>query len=234
MTFNGLGTNLCNLYRVSEARSRSLSAENPTGTPGQGALATEGTGATAARELGPGWKVNPAASIPAGSQFELADIEGPGSIQQIWMTVGGSPRLLVLRIYWEDQQQPSVECPLADFFATGWGKYAQISSLAVCVNPNNGFNCYWQMPFRRRCRITVENLAAADVLLFYQVNYQLTEVPDDAAYFHAQFRRTNPGLTRSRTAKCIRYSTASTDPATTWARLSHGARITTAGGAKAS
>lgn len=192
MIVEGLGTHLSNLWRLSDARSRSLSAENPTGAPGQGALATDGTGAKAARDLGPGWKVNPAVSIPARSLFNLADIEGPGSIQQIWMTPGGNSRLLVLRIYWDGQDQPSVECPLADFFATGWGRYAQISSLAVCVNPNNGFNCYWQMPFRRHCRITVENLSEEDAVLFYQVNYELTEIPDGAAYFHAQFRRVNP------------------------------------------
>src|SRR5205085_8631752 len=70
--------------------------------------------------------------------------------------------------------------------------YAQVSSLAVCVNPGSAFNCYWEMPFRRRCRITMTNIAEADMVLYYQINYTLTEVPEDAAYFHAQFRRVNP------------------------------------------
>ncbi|HZC27168.1 MAG TPA: glycoside hydrolase family 172 protein [Actinopolymorphaceae bacterium] len=191
-TFDGLGLHLGNLYRLSDARSRSISAENPTGEPGKGALATEGLGADAARDLGTGWKVSPAVKIAAGTTFEVADIEGPGSIQQIWMTPAAETRALVLRIYWDGQEQPSVEAPLGDFFASGWGPFAQISSLAVCVNPRNGFNCYWQMPFRQRCRITVENLSGKEAVLFYQVNYQLTEVAEDAAYFHAQFRRTNP------------------------------------------
>lgn len=191
-TSGELGSHMGNLHRLSNARSRSISAENPTGERGQGALATEGLGANAARDLGPGWKIRPAVSIPAGTTYDLADIEGPGSIQQIWMTATASARLLVLRIYWDDQEQPSVLTPLGDFFATGWGPFEQISSLAVCVNPSNGFNCYWQMPFRRRCRMTIENLADADATLFYQVNYQLSDVPEDAAYFHAQFRRTNP------------------------------------------
>jgi hypothetical protein len=194
--FNGLGTNLGNLYRLSTARSRSISAENPTGEPGRGALATEGLSSNAARDLGPGWKISPAVRIPSGESFEVADISGPGSIQQIWMTYKapgvGNARFLILRIYWDGQEHPSVEAPLGDFFASGWGPFGQVSSLAVCVNPANAFNCYWEMPFRRRCRITIENLADDEATLFYQVNYQLTDVPDDAAYFHAQFRRVNP------------------------------------------
>ena len=122
----------------------------------------------------------------------MADIEGSGAIQQIWMTPTGQWRFSILRIYWDDQEQPSVECPIGDFFASGWGRYAQISSLAVCVNPGSAFNCYWEMPFRKRCRITVTNIDDEAMTLFFQVNYTLTEVPEDAAYFHAQFRRVNP------------------------------------------
>ena len=73
-----------------------------------------------------------------------------------------------------------------------WGKFAPLVSQPICVNPGSAFNCYWEMPFRKRCRITMSNIAADDMVLFYQVNYTLTEVPDDCAYFHAQFRRTNP------------------------------------------
>jgi hypothetical protein len=181
-----------NLHRLSTAESRSLSAENPTGERGKGALATDGLGAGAAKDLGKGWKVSPAVSIKAGTTFDLASVDGPGAIQQIWMTATAPPRMLILRIYWDHQEQPSVEVPLADFFASGWGQFAQISSLAVCVNPSNGFNCYWYMPFRSHCRITVENIGTDDATLFYQVNYELAAVPNDAAYFHAQFRRVNP------------------------------------------
>jgi hypothetical protein len=74
----------------------------------------------------------------------------------------------------------------------GWGKYSSLQSLAVAVNPGSAFNCYWPMPFRKKCRITMENLDDTEMRLFYQVDYVLTQVPDDAAYFHAQFRRTNP------------------------------------------
>ena len=191
-SFNGLGLNLGNLSRLSNAESRSISPENFTGRKGQGGMATEGTGAGCARDLGQGWKISPSVRIEAGETFTMADIDGPGAIQQIWMTPTGNWRYSILRIYWDDQEQPAVECPVGDFFGMGWGQYAPLNSLAVCVNPGSAFNCYWEMPFRKRCRMTMTNLADESMVLYYQVNYTLTEVPEDAAYFHAQFRRTNP------------------------------------------
>lgn len=190
--FNGLGTHLGNLSYLSSAQSRSISPENFTGEKGGGGRATEGTGAHCAKDLGVGWKISPSVRIESGQTFTLADIEGSGAIQQIWMTPTGQWRNSILRIYWDDQEQPSVECPVGDFFACGWGQYAHISSLAVCVNPGSAFNCYWEMPFRKRCRITMENRSADTMVLYYQINYAVTEVPEEAAYFHAQFRRTNP------------------------------------------
>ncbi len=192
MAFNGLGLHLGNLSRLSSAETRSLSPENFKGEKGRGGMATEGTGAKAAAGLGLGWKVSPSVIIKAGDTFELGTILGPGALQQIWMTPTGNWRFSILRIYWDDQEQPSVEVPVGDFFASGWGSYAPLSSLAVCVNPGSAFNCYWEMPFRKRCRITMTNIAENDMVLYYQINYTLTEVPEDAAYFHAQFRRLNP------------------------------------------
>ena len=183
---------LKDLSNLDVAQSRSISPENFTGEKGKGGMATSGTGATSARELGKGWKVSPSVRIEAGTTFELANIVGPGTIEQIWLTPTGTWRFSILRIYWDDQEQPSVECPVGDFFACGWGSYAQVSSLAVCVNPGSAFNCYWSMPFRRRCRITMENIAAEEMTLFYQINYALGAVDKDASYFHAQFRRVNP------------------------------------------
>jgi len=190
--FNGLGVHLGNLARLSDAETRSISPENFTGEKGGGGRATEGTGAECARDLGVGWKISPSVRIAAGATFTLADIRGAGAIQQIWMTPTGVWRQCILRIWWDDQEQPSVECPVGDFFACGWGRYAPVRSLAVCVNPGSAFNSYWEMPFRRRCRMTFENRGAEEMRLYYQINYTLTDVPDDCAYFHAQFRRTNP------------------------------------------
>jgi hypothetical protein len=192
MGFNGLNMNLGNLATLSNAQTRSISPENFTGEKGKGGMATEGTGASCARDLGQGWKISPSVVIKAGETFTLADIEGSGAIQQIWMTPTGNWRYSILRIYWDDQEQPSVECPVGDFFGMGWGKFAPLNSLAVCVNPGSAFNCYWEMPFRKRARITMTNIADEDMRLYYQINYTLTDVPDNLAYFHAQFRRTNP------------------------------------------
>jgi hypothetical protein len=190
--FNGLGMNLGTLSRLSQAQSRSISAENKHGQKGQGGQAVDGLGAHAARDLGQGWKVSPAVEIKAGDTFEMASVDGPGAIQQIWMTTTGRWRHCILRFYWDGQDQPSVECPMGDFFACGWEQFAQISSLPVAVNPGKAFNCFWEMPFRKHARMTVTNLSDEDIVLFYQINYTLTTIPEDRAYFHAQFRRVNP------------------------------------------
>ena len=183
------------LFRVTNAQSRSISAENFTGQPGQGGRCPldQGIAQKAARDLGTGWKVNPYIVIPAGETFEIANIEGSGIVNHIWLTPTGRWRSTILRIYWDDQENPSVESPIGDFFCMGWNKYAQLNSLAVCVNPGSAFNCYWQMPFRRRCRMTLENRAEENVTMYYQIDYTLTDdLPEEIAYFHAQFRRVNP------------------------------------------
>ena len=103
-------------------------------------MATEGTGAECARDLGQGWKVSPSVVIRPGETYTLADIAGPGAIQSIWLSgdvarKGPMARFYILRIYWDGQDASSIECPVADFFASGWGRSAQISSLPVSVNP---------------------------------------------------------------------------------------------------
>lgn len=190
--FNGLGLHLGNLSYLSKAKTRSISPENFTGEKGRGALATEGTGARAARDMGKGWKISPSIVIEPNQTFTITDIEGPGAIQQIWMTPTGHWRFSILRIYWDGSDIPSVECPLGDFFASGWGEFAQVSAAPICVNPGSAFNSYWEMPFRKRCVMTVTNIADDPMTLYYQINYALAEVSEHAAYFHAQFRRTNP------------------------------------------
>lgn len=199
--FNGIDMNLSNLSKLSDAKTFSISPENYTGEKGKGGMAdpvkdknlrNKANSANAARTLGIGWKVNPNVIIGAHETFTVADIKGPGAIQQIWMTPTGNWRFSILRIYWDDEKEPSVEVPVGDFFASAYNIYAQLSSLAVCVNPGSAFNCYWKMPFRKSARITLENLDDKDMVLYYQINYVQTKVPDDEGYFHAEFRRSNP------------------------------------------
>ena len=190
--FNGIESNMSNIFRMSDAQTRSISPENFNGAKGQGGMATKGTGESASRDLGEGWKVSPSVVIKANSTFTVAEIDGSGSVQHIWMTPTGNWRNSIVRFYWDGESTPSVEVPVGDFFCMGWGEYSPLQSLAVCVNPGSAFNCYWPMPFRKKCRITMENIDVKDMVLYYQVDYVLTEVPADAAYFHAQFRRVNP------------------------------------------
>lgn len=190
--FTGIDANLSNIYRLSDAKTRSISPENFTGEKGKGGMATEGTGGNAARELGQGWKISPSVIVKSKTTFTLAEITGSGSISHIWMTPTGNWRYSILRFYWDDEKTPSVEVPAGDFFCMAWGQYSNVNSLAVAVNPGSAFNCYWPMPFKKKCRITLENIADEEMVLYYQVDYVLTQVPDDAAYFHAQFHRVNP------------------------------------------
>ncbi len=151
-TFNGLGLNLGNLSRLSNAEARSCSAENPSGAKGQGGRHVD-PNHTPSQELGTGWKVRPSVGIPAGETLVLADVDGPGAIQQIWMTPTGNYRFTILRFYWDGEETPSVEVPVGDFFAsayTNFNTFAPLNSLPVCVNPGNAFNCYWEMPFRKQ------------------------------------------------------------------------------------
>jgi len=192
--FDGLDTTIGNLPLLSDAKTRSIGPENFTGEKGKGGMAKlgEGSATAAAADLGLGWKVNPYVRIAPNQTFVLADINGSGAIQHIWMTPAGSDRLNILKIYWDGEETPSVECPLGDFFACGLGEYAQVTSMAICVHPKSGFNCYWSMPFRKGCKMTVTNTDKSQMTLYFQIDYCLTEVAETAAYFHAQFRRVNP------------------------------------------
>jgi len=156
--FNGLEMNMGNLYRMSNAKTRSISPENFTGGKGKAGMAkledknipNVANAGNAARDLGQGWKVNPFIIIKPGETVTIANIEGMGAIQHIWMTPTGNWRFSILRVYWDDETEPSVECPVGDFFGMGWNKYAPLVSSAICVNPGSAFNCYWAMPFRKK------------------------------------------------------------------------------------
>ena len=182
------------LSRIRNWETISISPENLTGEKGKGAMipVEQGTSGGHASELGNGWKTNPRMFIPAGETLTLADVHDQGAISQIWLTPTGIWRGQILRIYWDDDATPAVECPLGDFFANGLNEYAPVISLPVCVNPGSAFTCYWSMPFRKGFRITIENRNFEEVVVYYQITYQRRPVEDDEAYFHAQFRRVNP------------------------------------------
>lgn len=173
-------------------RSFSISPENFTGAKGAGAMATEGT--PAARELGQGWKVSPKIWLEPGEKRTLADIKGQGAIKHFWITDNSQrARQLILRIYFDGAEKPAVEAPLSDFFASADNTtFRPLYSLAMCVNPRNGFNCYFEMPYFRSFRFTLENIGDEKCVVYYQIDCEEKEISPDSLYFHAQFRRVNP------------------------------------------
>jgi len=176
--------------QIGAVRSHSVTAENPTGA--------KGAGGRAASPLGVGRKGRPCLRVEPGETYTLADIEGPGVVRHIWMTVpeqtDGSPfvlRNLVLRVYWDGHPNPSVEVPLGDFFCNGFGRRCLVASIPIAVAPTGGMNCYFAMPFASSARVTVTS-EHPDVVnaLFFQIDYHLVdELPDRHGYFHAQWRR---------------------------------------------
>lgn len=136
--------------------------------------------------------------IPPGETLVMADLRGPGVISHIWNTVSaperGYSRLLVLRMYWDGEEHPSVQCPLGDFFAAGHGVDAPVDSVPVRVtSAGRARNCYWRMPFRRSARVTLTNEGDQPAGVYFYVDWQKHDkLPDDAAYFHAQYRQEYP------------------------------------------
>jgi len=200
---------LFGITQLSDARTRSITAENVYGEKGRGGMAElseapqaevakigqvwDGPNACA-RDLGQKWKVRPCITLPKESVTTLMDVDGPGAIQHIWITTAPEGyRDLILRMYWDGEAEPSVEAPVGDFFCNGWKTRANVLSLPINVNPSGGFNSYFPMPFRRHARITVENRAPGDGRhFFYAINYAEGPVGEAEGYFHARFRRTNP------------------------------------------
>lgn len=187
---------LNNLTTKKNIRSFSVSPENPSGGKGVGGMATldVGSAAYAARELGQGWKVNPYIVMSAESKATLADIKGQGAIKHIWITDSAAAgRLLILRIYFDGAENPSVEVPLSDFFASAdYLEYRQLSSLAMCVNPARGMNCYFEMPYFKSFRVELENIGPSPCNIYYQIDCEEKEIPKESLYFHALFHRQNP------------------------------------------
>lgn len=175
------------VFRLHRRESFAFSAENPTGARDGG---TRG---------GDCEKLRPCVSIAPGETLTLCDVSGPGMITHMWFT-GYIGHHFVLRIYWENEAFPSVEAPISAFFGCAYdenfadrdGRYPVLNSAMVLVAPGRGYNCYWQMPFRRRCRITMENRGAQAETLFYMISGWRGEIPQDAGYFHALYRQQHP------------------------------------------
>lgn len=167
--------------------SRSISFENPTGAPG--------VGGQAASNLGPTRKGSPSRSVNPGEKVTLCDIEGPGTIRHIWMTTRPIPnnlRSLVIRVWWDDQEHPSIECPVADFFGIAHGIVKPYGSAVHSVGEKAGMNIWLPMPFTKRARFEFVNEGEKAMPLYYQIDYTLRdEHPQDVGRLHVLFHREN-------------------------------------------
>lgn len=176
-------------------QTRMISAENPTGEKGMACLAeidpNDENNYWSRNAVEKGWKVRPFIRIAPHSKVTIADITGPAVIKQFFLT---SDRQnfseLIVRMWWDHEQQPSVECPMGAFFCMGHdGLKHNVYSLPIVVAPHTGCNSYFEMPFRQHARIEIENIGDTYTeILAYKVLYQLTEVGEDVGYFHAQYR----------------------------------------------
>ena len=132
--------------------------------------------------------------IEPGATLTLVDHQGAGVVRRWWLTIAprnhtALQRGLIIRAYWDDESQPSVEVPLSDFFGMGFGEWRDYVSLPLNMT-SGGYNCYWPMPFRKRARITVENRSPVAVdRLYYNIDIETGSATAEDLYFHAQFRR---------------------------------------------
>ena len=137
--------------------------------------------------------------IKPGGTLALAELDGPGQIVHIWCTIAHSDPFysakLTLRIYWDGEEHPSVECPIGDFFGIGFGVDKPFTSIPIRISSDGkGRNCYWPMPFRQKARITVTNESDKRCdCFYYYIDWQKhASLPDDVAYFHAMYRQEFP------------------------------------------
>ena len=205
--------------------------ENSTGERGGGGTATEGTGAAYAADLGRGWKISPSVHIEPGEEFVMADITGSGAIQHIWFTPTGDWRNQVLAHVLGRRPAAGSRVPARRLLRARLGQVRTHRLARRLRQPRQRVQLLLGDAVQRHGRASRSpTRASRQRTLYYQIDYTLCEVPDDAARFCAQFRRS----TRCRRATSSRSSTASAGGVTTSARAARGASTTAAGGARAS
>lgn len=174
-------------FMLSNSKTFAFSAENRTGTKGGG---TRGGDCT---------KLSPNIGICPGETATLVDTDGPGMIQHIWFA-GYHGHNFIIRIFWDNSETPSVEAPVSAFFGCAYdenyvdvdGKYPVLNSAMLLVAPSKGYNCYFKMPFKKHCKITIENRGSETHWLYYIVTGCYCELPDNVGYFHASYRQEHP------------------------------------------
>jgi len=164
-----------------------FSAENPTGSR---------NGGTRGKDCD---KLSPCVYVKAGETVPLCETDGPGMITHMWFGSNLSHQF-ILRMYWDHSAEPSVEVPISAFFGHAYdenmtdrdGKFITMSSEQVLLAARQSYNCYWEMPFRTHCRITIENRSGQDWGVFYMITGWRGEIPEEAGYFHAGYSQEHP------------------------------------------
>ena len=177
---------MTDLYHLPKhLKSRAISFENPDGSPGGGGKI--------ASPLGVGRKGAPARMVASGETIQIADIKGPGVLRHIWLATYDVPdtmRGTVIRMYWDDQEHPSVEAPIGDFFGFAHGTSPPYASAVHSVGGRLALNIWLPMPFAKRARVTLTNEIGISIPVFFQIDYTLGDnIGEDDGYLHAQFRR---------------------------------------------
>ena len=175
------------IFELPARASFGFSAENPTGARNGGSRGADCE------------KLRPCLSIAPGETVVLCEAEGPGMITHMWFT-GSLVHSLILRAYWEGNAFPSVEAPLSAFlgcaydenFSDSEGNYPVLNSALLLLSPARSGNAYFEMPFRRECRVTVENRGEKDCTLYYMISGWYGALPEMSGSFHAVYRQEHP------------------------------------------
>jgi hypothetical protein len=137
-------------------------------------------------------------SFSPGEKLTIANIQGAGCVKHIWMTMWSEElfaRKIVIRAWWDAENEPSIECPIGDFFGIGHGIVKNFWSLPLQMSPQDGraFNCWFPMPFATSARFEIENECGSATNLYFYIDYEKYPSQEaNLAYFHTQWRRENP------------------------------------------
>lgn len=175
------------IFEIKQRSTFGFSAENPEGKRGGGSRGKDCE------------KLRPCIEIRENETVTLCDIDGPGMVTHIWFT-GYIGHSFIMRIYWEGEEFPSVEVPISAFFGCPYdenfkdrdGNYPVLNSAMVLLAPGRGYNCYWEMPFKKHCTITMENRGSKAETLYYMISGWQGQVPENSGYFHAAYRQEHP------------------------------------------
>ena len=137
--------------------------------------------------------------IEPGERRVIFDVHTSGLIEHIWFTqmnLGdkieeNAFRKVYLNFYWEDNEYPSVQAPLGDFFGMGHGICHNFVSAPLQMSPEDGraLNCWWPMPFKKAARIEVINECDTVLMLYYYIDYEERNFDGEIRYFNALWHR---------------------------------------------